>query len=86
MNLETIQIVIVAALSVSTILIVIIGIQIIFLLKDVGKIVHRVEKISAGVNSITTFIEHSLSEVGSLTDAGKGILKIVGKIIERKTL
>ncbi|MFA6005374.1 MAG: hypothetical protein WC775_02710 [Patescibacteria group bacterium] len=85
MNLETIQIVIVAALSVSTILIVIIGIQVVLLLKDLRKIVRRVEKITAGVSTVSTFIEKSLLDVGSLADVGKGVFKIIAKIIDRKT-
>lgn len=84
MNLETVQIVIVAALSISTVLVVIIAIQVIMLLRDLRKIVRRVERITDGVNMITSFLENSLGEVSTFAEAGKGILKIIGKIIERK--
>jgi hypothetical protein len=34
---------------------------------------------------ISMFVERSLGDVGSLTDVGRGLLKIVAKIMERKT-
>ena len=84
MNIETLQIVIIAALSISTVLITIIGIQIILLLKEFRTITKRINYVSAGLNNIAGIIEKSLKEVSTITEGAKLVTGIVGKLIAKK--
>ena len=83
MNIETLQIVIIAALSVSTILVTIIGIQLIFLLREARVIVKRVRNLSNGLNNIASIVERSIHDVASLTDGAKIMSAIFGKLLGR---
>ncbi len=84
MNLETAQIVIVIALSISTVLLTIIGLQVIFLLKSIRKIVRRGEKISQGFEQMINGLERAFSDLGDIAGSGRLFLKIVGKIFNGK--
>lgn len=84
MNLETVQVVIVVALSISTVLLTIIGWQVIFLLKDIRKIVRRGEKISLGFEQIVSGLERAFSDLGDVAGSGRLLFKIMGKIFAGK--
>jgi|GEM_PF-1402060 len=83
MNIETLQIVIIAALSISTVLITIIGIQVVLLLKEVRVITKRINNLSNGFANIAKTVERSLHEVSSVTDTARVIGGIVGKLFNR---
>lgn len=84
MNIETLQIVIIAALSICTVFAVIIGTQIILLLKEIRIITKRINHLSLGLTNITALAERSLKEVGTLTEGAKLVSSIVAKFINRK--
>ncbi len=84
MNLETIQIVIIAALSISTVLITIIGIQIIFLIRDVHRVVNRTNVITTGLMHMTSVLERSLAEMTNLAGGAKFVIGLVTKLIGEK--
>jgi len=83
MNVETLQIVIIAALSISTVLITIIGIQVVLLLKEIRIITKRINSLSNGFQNITKTVERSLREVSSITDGARIVSGLVGKLINR---
>jgi hypothetical protein len=83
MNLETVQIVIVAALSISTILVTVIGIQIILLLRDLRKVTERVNKMSSGLAMVVGALQKSFTEVGNVAEGAKVVFSLFNGIIKR---
>lgn len=83
MNIETLQIVIIAALSVATILITVIGIQIILLLKEIRVITKRINYLSSGFVKVADTVEKSVKEVSTITEGAKVVAGIVRKLITK---
>ena len=81
MNIETLQVVIIAALSVSTILITIIGIQVILLLKEVRSITKRLSNLSNGLANISETVQRSILEVGSLSEGAKLVVGLISRLV-----
>jgi len=84
MNIETLEIVIIASLSITTVLITIIGIQTIFLLKDVNKIVKRTDYISSGLLQITKTMERSLTEMKSFAEGATLMFRFFDQLVGKK--
>ncbi len=84
MNFETVQVVIIAALSISTILLTIIGLQLIFLLKDLRTLIRRAEYITSGFAHLTRKISDSLTEADTLVNGAKFIMQLVSKFTSSK--
>lgn len=84
MNTETLQIVIIASLSISTILITIIAIQTILLLKDFRKIVSRADYISNGLVTLTKTIEKSLEDMKGISEMALFVGNLFNKVVRSK--
>jgi hypothetical protein len=84
MSLETLQIVIVASLSISTVLITIIGVQLVLLIKELRTTVKRVNYVATGFAHISKTFEKSLNEVNNLAGGAKFITGLISRIISRK--
>ncbi len=84
MSLDTLYIVIIASLSITTILLTIIGIQTILLLKEVRVITKRANNLSQGLMEISRSIERSLQDMSSLTEGVKLVTRIVGRLTKSK--
>jgi hypothetical protein len=84
MSLETLQIVIVASLSISTILITVIGVQLILLIKELRTTVKRVNYVANGFAHISKSLEKSLTEVNNLAGGAKFVTGLISRIISRK--
>lgn len=83
-NLDTLQIVVTISVAFSTILLTVIGLQIIFLLKDFSKIVKRVEKISQGINFFSGLIDKSLNEMESIGQGARFVFKLITRLLSKK--
>jgi hypothetical protein len=81
MNIETLYLVIIASLSVATVLLTIVGIQTIFLLKEVRAIVKRINNISLGLANTSQAVERALREVGTFSEGARLVVGILGKIV-----
>jgi len=84
MNIETLYLVVIASLSIATILLTIIGIQIILLLKEARAITKRADDLSKGLVSISHAFENSLREISTFADGAKFVTTIVGRLINAK--
>lgn len=80
MNLETVQIIVIVALSVSTILLTIIGIQLIILLKEIQGIVKRVTSISNGFSFVSHLFEKSVTDVEGFMNTLRGFVRFFGNL------
>lgn len=84
MSIETLYIVIIASLSIATILLTIVGIQTILLLKEIRLITKRANNLSQGLMNISQTVERSLQEMSSLAEGVKLVTGIVSRITKPK--
>lgn len=84
MNLETVQIVIVAALSISTILVTIIGIQLILLLKTVHTVIRRAENLVNGVGNFATTLSNSFADMDHIVQGVRLVTGLVSKFTKSR--
>jgi len=79
MNFETLQTIIIVAVSIATILLTIIGLQIIYLLKDLSLVVKRAEKISRGLSFINNVFEKASAELDSFSQGAKFFWNLINR-------
>jgi len=84
MNIETLYIVIVASLSIATILITIVAIQTILLIKEIRIVTKRANNLSQGLINISQTVEHSLQEMSSLAEGFRVVTGIVSRLTKSK--
>lgn len=84
MNFETVQIVIIAALSISTILITIIAIQIILLIKEIRALLRRASAVARGAEAFVSHIGNSFAQVDNITQGAKFIFSLFNKFTGKK--
>lgn len=84
MSIDTLYIVIIASLSIATVLLTIIGIQTILLLKEVRTITKRANNLSQGLINISQVVERSLQEMSSLAEGVKLVTGIVSRLTKPK--
>jgi uncharacterized protein YoxC len=74
--METTQLLLTLILSLTTILLVIIGLQLIFILIDLRKILKKINQIIEGFEKVGTSLEHGFDEVLGFFSGVKVLLKI----------
>ena len=84
MNIETLYIVIIASLSIATILLTIVAIQAILLIKEIRIVTKRANNLSQGLVSISSTVERSLQEMSSLAEGFRVITGILGRLTKSK--
>ena len=84
MSIDTLYIVIIASLSIATVLLTIIGIQTILLLKEIRVITKRANNLSQGLINISQTVERSLQEMSSLAEGVKLVTGIVSRLTKSK--
>lgn len=75
--MDTTQLLLTIVLSLSTCLLIVIGIQLIFVLRELKKTLHNINRIVDGFNSLGSGLEHGLSEVAGFMNGVKVLLKMV---------
>lgn len=85
MNLESIQIILITALVIGTILMTVIGIQLILILRETRQMVTRANNVAAGAQKISSFLERSTNSVQGFLE-GMGVIgKLVQTFTKKKT-
>jgi len=82
--MDSTQLLLTIILTVSTILAIIIGIQLILVLKELRQTLLNVNKIVSGLESVESEIEHEFSEVLGFIKGIGNIIKIVDNINRKK--
>ena len=82
--IDTSQILIVAAITVMTVLLTIIGIQLIFILRDVRNILKRVNGVTAELEKIGLGITGSYGEVIGFVSSIRKLFSIAEYVSDRK--
>ena len=82
--IDTSQILIVAAITVMTILLTVIGIQLIFILRDVRHIIKRADMLTMELEKIGVNISDSYGEVIGFASSIKKLFHVIDYVSERK--
>jgi len=75
--MDTIQILLILVLSISTILLTVVGIQLVIIMQSVKKVLGRTNKILDGFDAIGTGLKHGLGEATGFINGFKTIMKII---------
>ncbi len=75
--MDTTQLLLTVVLTVTTIILVIIGIQLIFILRDLRKIIKRVSFFAEGLEKLGLSVEHGWSEMIGFVSGLKTMFKVV---------
>ncbi len=82
--MDTTQLLLTIILTVSTIFAVIIGIQLILVLKELRKTMKKINQIIEGFESVGLGLEHGFGEILGFFHGFRGILKTVDYITQKK--
>lgn len=82
--MDTTQLLLTVILTISTIFLVIIGIQLIFLLKELRLALRMVNRIIEGFEKAGLAVEHGFTEVLGFVSGAKSIFKILDVIHQKK--
>ncbi|NCO88329.1 hypothetical protein AUK04_05120 [Candidatus Roizmanbacteria bacterium CG2_30_33_16] len=82
--MDSTQLLLTIILTVSTILAIIIGIQLIFVLKELRKALLNVNKVVSGLESVSVGIENEFSEVLGFVKGLRNIFKIIDNLNRKK--
>ncbi len=73
MNLESIQIVLITALVIGTVLMTVIGIQLMLILREARQMITRANNVVNGAQKISSFLERSTNSVQGFLE-GMGVV------------
>lgn len=82
--MDTTQVLLTVVLTITTIILVIVGIQLIFVLKELRKTLKTVNGIIDGLEKVGLSVEHGFTEVVGFFAGIKSILKIVDILHAKK--
>lgn len=82
--MDTIQILLLIVLSISTIFLTIVGVQLVLVLLELKKALTSINKIIKGFDSIGVGLQHGLGEATGFINGFKTIMKIVDLYNNRK--
>lgn len=82
--MDTTQLLLTVVLTITTILLVVIGIQFIFVLKEVHKIVKKVNGIIEGFEKVGGSVEHGFAEILGFFTGIKTMFKVIDVIHSKK--
>lgn len=81
---DTSQILIVAAITVMTVILTVIGIQIIFILKDVRKLLSQTANIVTQIEKVGFNLTHGYGEIIGFVSGMKKMITVIDHISEKK--
>lgn len=82
--MDTTQLLLSVTLTITTIILVIVGIQIVFVLKEVRKTLRKINSIIEGFEKIGLGFDHGLKEVVGFIMGAKTLFKIADKFHQKK--
>lgn len=82
--MDTTQLLLTVVLTITTILLIVVGIQLIFVLKDLRITLKKVNKIIGGFEKVSESVEHGFGEISGFVNSIKTIVKIVDLFQSKK--
>lgn len=82
--MDTTQLLLTVVLTVTTVLLVVVGIQLIFVLKEIRKTLQKVNGIVENFEKVGLSVEHTFSELTGFVSGLKTIFKVIDLIHAKK--
>jgi len=82
--MDTTQLLLTVTLTVTTIFLVAVGIQLVFLLREVRKTIRKVNTIIEGLEKAGLAVEHGFGEIFGFLSGFKAIFKVIDLINNKK--
>ena len=82
--MDTTQLLLTVTLTITTILLIVVGIQLVFVLKELRKTLVKVNTIITGFEKIGFSLDHGLKEVGGFILGLKTLSKIIDRFQTKK--
>lgn len=82
--MDTTQLLLTIILSLTTFLLIVVGVQLIFVLRELRKTLKNINKIVNSFESVGVGLEHGLGEVVGFINGFKSILKIIDSVSLKK--
>ncbi|OGK13266.1 hypothetical protein A3A93_04525 [Candidatus Roizmanbacteria bacterium RIFCSPLOWO2_01_FULL_38_12] len=82
--MDTIQILLIIVLSISTIILTVVGIQLVIIMQSLKRILGRTNKILDGFDAIGTGLKHGIGEATGFINGFKTIMKILDLYKKKK--
>lgn len=82
--MDTTQLMLTVVLSVTTILLIIIGVQLIFVLRDIRRLLKRTNTIIEGFEKVGVSFEHGMGEIQGFVTGFKTLYKIIDVVHSKK--
>ncbi len=82
--MDTTQLLLTATLTVTTIFLIIVGIQLIFVLRELRATLKRINTIVEGFEKVGSGIEHGFSEVAGFVGGMKSLFKVLEVINSKR--
>jgi len=82
--MDTTQLLLTVTLSVTTIFLIVVGIQLFFVLRETQRTLKRVNDIVAGFEKLGMGVEHGISEVFGFVTGAKTLFKALDHLSKRK--
>ena len=82
--MDTIQILLIIVLSISTIILTVVGIQLVIIMQSLKRIFGRTNKILDGFDAIGTGLKHGIGEATGFINGFKTIMKILDLYKKKK--
>lgn len=83
--MDSTQLLLTVVLTVTTVLLVVVGIQLIFVLKELRKALQKVNGIIESFEKLGMSVEHSFSELTGFVSGFKTIFKVINLLHAKKT-
>lgn len=82
--MDTTQLMLTVVLSVTTILLIIIGVQLIFVLRDIRRLLKRTNTIIEGFEKVGVGLEHGMGELQGFVTGFRTLYKIIDVVHSKK--
>jgi len=82
--MDTTQLLLSVVLTVTTILLIVIGIQLIFILKDLRQLLKKTNRITDNLERVGISFEHGFSEIAGFLSSFKVIFRLINSFANKK--
>ncbi|OGK15370.1 hypothetical protein A2774_03505 [Candidatus Roizmanbacteria bacterium RIFCSPHIGHO2_01_FULL_39_12c] len=83
--MDTTQLLLTIVLTVTTVLLVAVGIQLIFILKEIRKTFSKINQIVENFEKVGMSVQHSFSEISGFVSGLKSVFKVIDFIHTKKS-
>lgn len=82
--MDSTQLLLTVVLTVTTILLIVVGIQLVFVLKELRKTLQKVNNIVDNFEKVGVSVEHGFSEIKGFVSGAKALFKVIDIIHAKK--